>query len=259
MAGLGFAFSNFILFATYALAFWYGGKLIRDGTMDFGQVLKVFFAIVMSAVCCVFVVLLCISPPDSDRWMCPARQMGVGQTAQLAPDAAKAQIAANAVFELMDAVPPIDSDLTDPAKVQDATFAEGGVVFENVKFQYPTRQDVQVFNGLNLRVAPKTTVALVGASGSGKSTVVQLLQRFYDPVDPAGSGAGAGGGRVLIDGQPLHALSVRQLRRKIGIVSQEPVLFSGTIAENIKYGAPDATEQEMIDAAKSCNIHGMFD
>ncbi len=280
VAGLGFAFSNFILFAAYALSFWYGAQLIRDGTMSFNQVLKVFFAIVMSA-------------------------MGVGQTAQLAPDAAKAQIAANAVFDIIDTVPPIDTDRVQGTKA--AQFEHGGIQFKGVHFHYPTRPDVQVFNGLDMVIAPRTTVALVGASGSGKSTVIQMLQRFYDPCmpDPAAAAALAAAvaaaeaakngsspvaspavdqkagdaaaaakaaltpeqraalvkpydgsaGEILIDGESLHLMNITSLRNKIGIVSQEPVLFSGTIAENLRYGSPNATDEDMVAAARDSNIH----
>src|SRR5689334_1383804 len=101
-----------------------------------------------------------------------------------------------------------------------------------------SRPDVPIFNGFSLKVAPKTTVALVGASGSGKSTIIQLLQRFYDVE----------GGDILVDGQKLADMNIKSLRNRIGIVSQEPVLFSGTIADNVRYGLPNASDDDVIAA-----------
>jgi ATP-binding cassette, subfamily B (MDR/TAP), member 1 len=115
----------------------------------------------------------------------------------------------------------------------------------DVVFRYPSRPEAVVFNKLNLTVEAGTTVALVGASGNGKSTVVSLLERFYDPES----------GAVLLDGRDIRELNVQWLRKTIGLVSQEPVLFSGTIADNIAYGKPGASMQEIIAAAKMANAH----
>jgi ABC-type multidrug transport system fused ATPase/permease subunit len=103
----------------------------------------------------------------------------------------------------------------------------------------------QVANGLSFRVEKGQTVALVGASGCGKSTVVQLLQRFYDPLD----------GAVCIDDIDIRQLNIKWLRRHIGLVGQEPVLFATTIAENIRYGREDVTQQEIESAAMEANVH----
>ena len=103
-------------------------------------------------------------------------------------------------------------------------------------------------NGYNLEIAAGTTVALVGASGSGKSTAIQLVERFYDPDS----------GSVTLDGVDLKKLNVRWLRQQIGLVGQEPVLFAGTISENIAYGKPGASKDEVVAAAKMSNAFGFI-
>ena len=109
-------------------------------------------------------------------------------------------------------------------------------------------EHLQVLSGLSLDVAVGQTVALVGASGCGKSTVIQLIQRFYDPL----------GGAIYIDNQPISELNVRWLRRQIGIVSQEPVLFATTIAENIRYGQDGVSQDDIEKAAAKANAHGFI-
>ncbi|CAF4375493.1 unnamed protein product, partial [Rotaria sordida] len=106
----------------------------------------------------------------------------------------------------------------------------GDIEFDNVTFTYPARQETSVLNNLSLKISSGKTVALVGASGCGKSTIIQLIQRFYDPDQ----------GRVLLDGKDIKTLNVAWLRSHIGIVSQEPVLFTGSIEENIRFGKQDA-------------------
>jgi len=114
-----------------------------------------------------------------------------------------------------------------------------------VVFAYPSRREQLVCQGYNLTVEAGTTVALVGSSGSGKSTAVSLVERFYDPDS----------GVVRLDGVDLRELNVRWLRQQIGLVGQEPVLFSGTIADNIANGKPGATRAEVEAAAKMANAH----
>ena len=123
----------------------------------------------------------------------------------------------------------------------------GDITVNSVHFNYPTRPEVKVLQGLSVSVKPGQTLALVGPSGCGKSTIVSLVERFYDPVT----------GNVTLEGTDLRDLNLSWLRRQIGIVSQEPVLFDATIAENIRYGAlyHQVTDQEVIEAAKSANIH----
>ena len=122
---------------------------------------------------------------------------------------------------------------------------DGEIVFNDVSFAYPTRPEAMVFNGLSLKVKAGQTVALVGPSGSGKSTTVSLIERFYDPIS----------GSILLDGHDLKDLNVRWLREQIGLVSQEPVLFARSIKENIAYGLPGATDEQIISVAKAANAH----
>jgi ATP-binding cassette subfamily B (MDR/TAP) protein 1 len=115
----------------------------------------------------------------------------------------------------------------------------------DVTFRYPNRPDAELFSGLNLILEPCKTTALVGPSGSGKSTVVALLQRFYDP----------NGGRVLLDGHDLRSLNLAWLRSQMALVQQEPVLFFGSIRDNIAYGKEGASLEEIEAAAKLSNAH----
>ncbi|KAL1852730.1 ATP-binding cassette permease mdl1 [Paecilomyces lecythidis] len=146
--------------------------------------------------------------------------------------------AASRLFELQDREPKIS-----PTKGEKVVSARGPIRFENVSFSYPTRPAVTIFKDLNFEIPQGTNVAVVGPSGGGKSTIASLLLRFYNPSK----------GRILIDGKDIGQMNAKSLRRKIGIVAQEPVLFSGTIAENIAYGNPKATRAEIIAAARKAN------
>ena len=110
----------------------------------------------------------------------------------------------------------------------------GEIALSHVNFSYPTRPDVIVFKDFNLRIPAGHSQALVGASGSGKSSVIALIERFYDPIS----------GKVMIDGKDIRRLNLQALRRKIGLVQQEPVLFATSIADNIKYGKSMLVKQK---------------
>lgn len=218
ISGTGLAFSNFVLFACYALAFWVGSKLVQQGKTSFGDVFKVFFAITMSAI-------------------------GVSQSASLTPDLTKTKIAINSVFELLDR-----KSLIDPFDTFGKTLktVHGDIELRNISFTYPSRPTIPIFRDLSLTVPAGKTVALVGESGSGKSTVISLLERFYD----------LNGGSILLDGVDIRELQVRWLRQQIGLVSQEPVLFNTSIKANIVYGRDDnVTQPEIESAAKASNCH----
>jgi putative ABC transport system ATP-binding protein len=146
--------------------------------------------------------------------------------------------AASRLFELQDRQPTIHQ--TVGMKV---TSAQGPIKFSNVTFAYPTRPAVTIFNGLDFEIPSGSNVCIVGPSGGGKSTVASLLLRFYNPTS----------GSITINGVDISKMNVKSLRRRIGMVGQEPVLFSGTIAENIAYGKPTATRAEIIAAAKKAN------
>ncbi|KAK6341194.1 ATP-binding cassette permease mdl1 [Orbilia brochopaga] len=152
--------------------------------------------------------------------------------------------AASRLFELQDREP--SHSLTKGKKIESA---KGTITFEDVVFSYPTRPAVTIFEGLNFSIPPGSNVSIVGPSGGGKSTVSSLLLRFYSPNS----------GRILINGMDLEELNIKSLRRKIGVVSQEPVLFSGTISENIAYGKPNATREEIVQAARRANCQFISD
>ncbi|XP_067418366.1 phosphatidylcholine translocator ABCB4-like isoform X2 [Emydura macquarii macquarii] len=212
---MGIAF--LLIYASYALAFWYGATLVLSDDYTVGKVLTVFFAILIGA-------------------------FSVGQTAPSMEAFANARGAAYAIFNIIDNEPQIDS-FSEAGYKPD--HIRGNLEFHNVYFYYPSRQDVKVLKGLNLKVNCGQTVALVGSSGCGKSTTVQLIQRFYDPEK----------GMITLDGQDIKNLNLRYLREIIGVVNQEPVLFATTIAENIRYGREDVTMEEIEKAVKEANAY----
>ncbi|XP_066484598.1 ATP-dependent translocase ABCB1 isoform X2 [Tiliqua scincoides] len=212
---MGVAF--LLIYASYALAFWYGTTLILQDEYTIGKVLTVFFCVLIGA-------------------------FSVGQSSPNLEAFAIARGAAYAIFNIIDNEPKIDSFSETGYKPEKIT---GNLEFENVCFNYPSRPDVKVLKGLNLKVNSGQTVALVGSSGCGKSTTVQLIQRFYDPT----------GGTVTIDKQDIRTLNLRYLRELIGVVNQEPVLFATTIAENIRYGRADVTMEEIEKAVKEANAY----
>jgi ATP-binding cassette, subfamily B (MDR/TAP), member 1 len=156
------------------------------------------------------------------------------------------QAAAYKMFETINRAPEIDAYSTTGRKLEDI---RGEIEFRDVHFSYPTRPDEPIFRGFSLAIPSGTTIALVGQSGSGKSTVISLIERFYDPQL----------GDVLIDGVNLKEFQLRWIRSKIGLVSQEPVLFAASIKENIAYGKASATDQEVRAAAELANAAKFID
>jgi putative ABC transport system ATP-binding protein len=152
--------------------------------------------------------------------------------------------AASRLFELQDRNPTMS-----PTKGEAVKTARGPIEFKNVTFSYPTRPAVSIFKDLNFRIEQGTNVAIVAPSGAGKSTVASLLLRFYVPT----------AGTITVNGRDITKLNAKQLRRKIGYVGQEPVLFSGTVAENIAYGVPQATRAEIVAAARKANCQFISD
>ncbi|KAI9343422.1 P-loop containing nucleoside triphosphate hydrolase protein [Zopfochytrium polystomum] len=204
-----------IIFSTYALGFWYGGSLVGHG-MTAGDVLNVFFAIIIGA-------------------------FSLGQVGPNISAIGSAMGAAVKIFETIDRVSPIDP--TNESGLKPDT-TQGIIEFHNVDFHYPQRPDVQILKNFSLRIMPGQTVALVGASGSGKSTIVKLIERFYDPVS----------GFITLDGHDLRTLNVTWLRQQIGVVGQEPVLFDKTVRENLLYGLRE-NEPVLGDAGPELQRH----
>jgi subfamily B ATP-binding cassette protein MsbA len=143
------------------------------------------------------------------------------------------------IFQILDTQP----DIVDASNAIALPRVKGRITFTNVTFSYDERQDV--LHGINLEIAPGEILALVGPSGAGKSTIFNLIPRFYDPM----------AGSVAVDGMDLRAVTQASLRQQIGIVPQETLLFGGTIRENIRYGRLEASEGEIIEAAKAANAH----
>ncbi len=163
---------------------------------------------------------------------------GFGALSETWGDLQRAAGASERLAELLDAEP----DVTAPAAPLPLPVpVRGAVRFDNVTFHYPTRRDTPALYGLSLDVAPGEAVALVGPSGAGKSTVFQLLLRFYDPQ----------AGRIALDGLEIARLDPVELRRHIAVVAQDPAIFSGSIAENIRYGRPDASDSDVRRAAEA--------
>ncbi|EDL14680.1 ATP-dependent translocase ABCB1 [Mus musculus] len=216
-ASISIGIAYLLVYASYALAFWYGTSLVLSNEYSIGEVLTVFFSILLGT-------------------------FSIGHLAPNIEAFANARGAAFEIFKIIDNEPSIDSFSTKGYKPDSIM---GNLEFKNVHFNYPSRSEVQILKGLNLKVKSGQTVALVGNSGCGKSTTVQLMQRLYDPLE----------GVVSIDGQDIRTINVRYLREIIGVVSQEPVLFATTIAENIRYGREDVTMDEIEKAVKEANAY----
>lgn len=220
VAGMGIGAANFCLYASWGLDFWYGGLLVSKGQATFSQVFKVFLVLVSSG-------------------------RILAEAGTLTPDIAKGTAAISSVFDILDRETLIDADNPKAEKVEKL---EGNIEVRTVKFAYPSRPDVMVFKNFSIKVPAGSTVAMVGQSGSGKSTIIGLIERFYDPLQ----------GVVLIDGKDIRNMHLQSLRRHIGLVSQEPTLFAGTLRDNIAYGKVDATEAEVIEAARAANAHNFI-
>ena len=216
-AWVGAWFSGLISFAGYGsivAVLWYGGRLLANGEMDFGEL--------TSFMLYTFTVAF-----------------SLGALSGLYEDFAKAIGASDRVFELLERQPELDDgqrDLEEP---------QGAIQFENVTFAYPTRPETNVLQDVSFKVEPNQVVALVGPSGGGKSTVAALMSRFYDPQE----------GVVMLDGVPLTELQMDWLREQVAVVRQEPILFATSIYDNIRYGRPNASQDDIIEAAKAANAH----
>ncbi|XP_027429466.2 ATP-binding cassette sub-family B member 5 isoform X1 [Zalophus californianus] len=221
--GSCYAFSHAFVYFAYAVGFRFGAYLIQAGRVTPEGMFVVFTAIAYGA-------------------------MAIGETLVLAPEYSRAKSGAAHLFALLEKKPTIDS-YSQEGKKPDT--CEGNIEFREVSFFYPCRQDVLILCGLSLSIEKGKTVAFVGSSGCGKSTSIQLLQRFYDPVQ----------GQVLFDGVDAKELNVQWLRSQIATVSQEPVLFNCSIADNIAYGDNSRVVplDEIKEVANAANIHSFIE
>jgi ATP-binding cassette subfamily B protein len=208
--------TTFAGYSAAAIVFWYGGALVHRGEITAGQLTSFL----------VYTLLV---------------GFALGALADLWADFLRAVGAAERVFELLDRAPTQDAGGT-----RTLAAVAGGVELDAVGFRYPARPDVQVLQDLSIAIAPGEVVALVGPSGAGKSTIAALLLRLYDPD----------AGAIRLDGVDLRELDPTWLRRRIGLVAQEPLLFSASIADNLRYGRPDATRAELEAAARAANADG---
>jgi len=202
-------------FGSVAAVLWFGGRMVMTGELTVGELTSFILYTLIVA-------------------------MALSSLADLWSDFARARGASERIFELIDRQPVVDQG---NGEIVDSV--TGRVEFAGVTFAYPVRPDVRVLDDINLVLEPGSVTALVGPSGAGKSTVAALMLRLYDPDE----------GAVLLDGQDLKELDARWLRTRIGTVAQEPVLFSTTIAANIRYGRPEATDSEVEAAASAAHAH----
>jgi ABC-type multidrug transport system fused ATPase/permease subunit len=212
--GLYFPFVDFLATAATAVVLGYGGYRYFDGSIQIGTLLA--FMLYLS------------------NFFDPVQQLS-----QLYNTFLSAVAALDKIMDVMDEVPEIE----DADHAQPLAQIEGRVTFEGVRFGYGSGPEV--LHGVDLDIAAGTTVALVGHTGAGKSTIAKLLARFYDPRD----------GRITIDGHDLRQVTQESLRRQLGIVPQEGFLFAGTVRENIAFGRPDASEEEIGAAAQAVGAH----
>jgi ATP-binding cassette subfamily B (MDR/TAP) protein 1 len=214
-----YASSQALMFLCIALGFWYGGTLLGKGEYSIFKFFVCFSEVIFGA-------------------------QSAGTVFSFSPDMGKAKIAAIEFKKLFDRKPEIDTWSTEGDAVDNM---EGTIEFRDVHFRYPTRPEQPVLRGLSLTVKPGQYVALVGASGCGKSTAIALLERFYDPLS----------GGIYVDGKDISRLNVNSYRSFLALVSQEPTLYQGTIRENVllgidRDGIPD---EAVFQACKDANIY----
>ena len=205
-----------VLFSTYSIAFYFASYLVNEGYNTVGEIVSVFFANLMGS-------------------------FGLGLIFPALGALAEAQGAAWKVYSVIDRESKIDP-FTSGKKLDNL---QGEISFDNITFSYPTRLDEKLFSDVSFTIEAGKHVAFSGASGCGKSTFIGLAQRLYDPLE----------GCVKVDGVDLKEIDLDWWRTQLGVVSQEPTLFTGSIKDNILMGRPDATDDEVKAACKQSNIH----
>ncbi|KAK2974677.1 hypothetical protein RJ640_030285 [Escallonia rubra] len=208
------------VYAIWALQGWYGSILITEKKVTGGDVFS-------TGVCIVYGGLSLMGALANLRYII------------------EASTAAAVILNMIERVPSIDSTDKEGKTIVEV---KGELEFKNIDFAYPSRPLSLVLRKFNLRVMACQTIGLVGGSGSGKSTIINLIERFYDPLE----------GEILLDGTNIKSLQPKWLRSQMGLVDQEPVLFATSIKENILFGKEDASEEEIIQAAKAANAHSFI-
>ncbi|KAM0942671.1 putative ABC-type xenobiotic transporter [Dioscorea sansibarensis] len=216
-AGFGLGASRSLMICTCALDFWYGGKLVSSGHITSKALLQTFLVLVSTG-------------------------RVIADAGSMTTDIAKGSDAVGSVFDVLDRHSQIEPENLDGYRPKELI---GNVDICGVDFAYPARPDILIFKNLSLSIETGKSTALVGQSGSGKSTIIGLIERFYDPLR----------GMIKLDGKDIKTYCLRSLRQHIALVGQEPTLFAGTIKENIKYGTEEATEVEVEAAARVANAH----
>jgi ATP-binding cassette subfamily B protein len=204
----------FLIFAGIIGVLWVGARDVQNGTTSAGELIQFLIYAIMVG----------------------------GSVAALSEIWGELQRAAGATERLAELLNTRDC-ITDPVQPKILTNIKGKIQFKDVGFSYPTRPDGVALKGISLLVNPGETIALVGPSGAGKSTILQLILRFYDPLS----------GEILIDDVSLRDLKREDFRKEIALVPQDPIIFATTVMENIKFGRPDSTEEEIKEAARSAS------
>ncbi|CAF3625331.1 unnamed protein product [Rotaria sp. Silwood1] len=216
-----FALANSISFFAQAALFSFGGYLVRKNYILFEHIILIFSIVTFGAV-------------------------SVSQSFAMAPNYAKARSAAKKLFKLFD-LESQDLDNVQSRNDKEETKGFDGIEFNNVTFAYENRSDVTVIKNFSLKIEPGQHIALIGASGCGKSTAIQLIERFYDYSH----------GSIIMNSKDIRQMNIKELRAKMALVSQEAILFDVSIRDNIKYGdlTRNISDEEMILAAQRANIH----
>ncbi|XP_052199324.1 putative ABC transporter B family member 8 [Diospyros lotus] len=219
LAGLGMGSAQCLTFLCWALDFWYGGRLVNSGDISAADVFKTFFILVSTG-------------------------KVIADAGSMTSDIAKGSAAVASVFAILDrqSLIPGSYSAGNGTKMEEMA---GHIEMKRVDFAYPSRAKKLVLKQFCLEVKAGTSIGLVGRSGCGKSTVIALIQRFYD----------AEKGTVKMDGMDIRSLDITWYRRHMALVSQEPVIYSGSIRDNIMFGKPGASENEVVEAAIAANAH----
>jgi len=218
LVGIFYALSQFVIFGMYATLFYVGGGLYEKGEVTLPNMMRAIFIILFAA-------------------------LGVGVAQAFVGDYNAAKQAIVSLYKIIDEPSLIDVSQTELKGVKNINL-RGKIEFRNVDFAYPTERNKKIFNKLSFVINPGQSVAFVGSSGGGKSTILSLIERFYD-VDR---------GQILIDDVDIKNYDLKILRKQVGIVLQQPILFSGNLVDNIKYGRLNATDIEVFEAAKEAHI-----